>query len=154
MDDASAFECFIRCCGSVNWAKQMVAGRPYAQLSDLLAQASRVWRELSICDYLEAFAAHPHIAQSGVKSAWSLEEQTSASQGSLRVLEGIREGNIRYYEKFGFVFLVCASNRSADEILENLCSRLENSRQQELGNASHEQQQITKLRLEKLLGEL
>ena len=153
MDDASALECFIRCCGSVNWAKQMVAGRPYAHISDLLAQASRAWRELSAGDCLEAFAAHPQIAGSGVKNAWSLEEQTNVSRGSSQVLKSIREGNRRYYEKFGFVFLICASNRSAEEILSNLCVRLENSRQQEIDNASNEQQQITKLRLEKLLGE-
>ncbi|MFW6083796.1 MAG: 2-oxo-4-hydroxy-4-carboxy-5-ureidoimidazoline decarboxylase [Gemmatimonadota bacterium] len=138
-----------RCCASEAWARRMVAVRPFASDAALLDAAERVWWALSPDDWLEAFAAHPRIGErSG--SAWSSEEQSGMDRASGELEERIREGNRRYEETFGHVFLVCATGLSAREMADALERRLRNDPATELRNAAAEQAKITRLRLEKL----
>lgn len=161
-----AEESLLSCCGSREWAKRMAAARPFASGDDLAETADRVWRELSKADWLEAFAAHPKIGSSasppapasgrgpgsGAQSrAWSREEQHGAYGARTETLASLAEANRDYEARFGHIFIVCASGRSADEMLSLARQRLGNDPETELSLAADEQRKITRLRLEKLL---
>ena len=141
---------FLRCCGSSKWAVQMETRRPYASLDQLLEQADRTWCEATAEDWLEAFRAHPQIGDSS-KSKWSEDEQARARSASSGVLNELADANRIYYERFGFIFIICASGKGADEILASLRNRLTNDRETELKNAAEQQRLITRLRLLKLV---
>ena len=140
---------FLRCCGSSIWAAQMEIGRPYASLGQLLEQADRAWSEATFEDWLEAFRAHPRIGE-GSRSKWSEEEQAAARSAETGLLSELAEANRIYYERFGFIFIICASGKGADEVLAALRSRLNNNRETELRTAAEQQRLITRLRLVKL----
>ena len=148
--EEAARSAFLRCCGSSKWAAKMEAGRPYASVSQLLDQADRTWRDVGLEDWLEAFRAHPRIGESS-KSKWSQQEQAGARSAAAGVLREIAENNRIYYERFGFIFIICASAKGADEMLAALRSRLKNDRDTELQNAAEQQRLITRLRLLKLV---
>jgi allantoinase len=141
---------FLRCCGSSKWATEMEIRRPYASLGQLLEEADRIWREAGAVDWLEAFRAHPRIGESS-KSKWSQEEQAGTRSAATSVLSELTEGNRVYYERFGFIFIICANGKGADEMLAALRSRLDNDRETELQNAAEQQRLITQLRLLKLV---
>lgn len=146
----------LACCGSREWAKRVAAARPFASGEGLAETADRVWRGLSRPDWLEAFAAHPKIGSPaavghGKAWAWSLAEQRGAGGASRETLESLAAANRDYEERFGHIFIVCASGRTADEMLALLRARLGNDPQKELSLAAEEQRKITRLRLEKLL---
>src|SRR5262249_52421462 len=101
-----AFSNFLRCCGSTTWAKEMERRRPYSSLPDLLEQANWTWGKATVDDWLEAFRAHPRIGES-TKSKWSQEEQARAQSSKSSVLKELEEGNRIYYERFGFIFIIC-----------------------------------------------
>jgi OHCU decarboxylase len=124
--------------------------RPYASLNKLIEEADRIWGETAVEDWLEAFAAHPRIGE-GSKSRWSEEEQARARSAETNVLEELAATNRAYYERFGFIFIICASGKGAGEMLEALRKRFQNDRETELRNAAEQQRQITRLRLVKLL---
>jgi allantoinase len=145
-----ARQTFLRCCGSSKWAAEMTARRPYLSVSQLLEHADRVWSELTIEDWLEAFRAHPRIGEAS-QSRWSEEEQAGARSAADVTLNELATANRTYYERFGFIFIICASGRSADEMLAELRARLQNDRETELKNAAEQQRLITRLRLLKLL---
>lgn len=135
----------------------MVAGRPYRDLDHLLGHSRSLWPDLTEADWLQAFSAHPRIGdinslREKYASTRSLasSEQAGAREAEESVLERLREGNDRYLERYGFIFIVCATGKSASEMLELLEQRLGNSREQEIRNAAQEQIRITELRLEKL----
>jgi allantoinase len=141
---------FLRCCGSSKWAAQMVYRRPYSSIAELLEQADQAWKETTSEDWLEAFHAHPRIGESS-KSKWSEEEQAGARTAADAVLSELAEYNRIYDERFGFIFIICANGKSADDMLIALRDRLKNSRETELQNAAEQQRLITRLRLLKLV---
>lgn len=158
MPDDEARAALEPCCGSRTWAWRMAAGRPYRNRAGLLAAAERVGDKLKNTDWLEAFAAHPRIGDRealrvkfATTAAWAGEEQRGAAVAPEATLDALAEGNRAYEEKFGYIFIVCASGKSADQMLELLRGRLANDADTELVNASREQRAITRLRLEKLL---
>ncbi len=149
---------FLKCCGSRNWARLMTEARPFASLDDLLAKAGVVWRSLGEDDWLEAFRAHPKIgeqkaaaAQSEQARSWSAQEQSGIECAAAETRAALAEGNQEYEKRFGFIFIVCATGRTSEEMLAILNRRLQNEPGTELPVAAEEQRKITRLRLEKLL---
>jgi 2-oxo-4-hydroxy-4-carboxy-5-ureidoimidazoline decarboxylase len=147
-----------RCCGSERWVQALLAARPYASSPELYALAEQVWRSLSTDDYLEAFSQHPQIGENlsalrqrfATTASLSAREQAGVAEADEAVLLALREGNRAYRERFGFIFIVCASGKSAQEMLALLEARIENDRGTELALAAAEQAKITRLRLEGL----
>ncbi|MDQ1620336.1 MAG: allantoicase [Actinomycetota bacterium] len=137
-------------CGSRRWAADMSARRPFGSLAALRAAAEQSWGELGREDKREAFAAHPRIGERG-DSAWTQEEQSASAGAEESVARQLRDGNRDYENRFGHVFLICATGLSAAEILAALHGRLGNDPDTELGIAAAEQQKITDLRLTKLV---
>ena len=149
---------FLTCCGSTRWAKLMTEARPFANFEEVSSKANEIWALLGEQDWLEAFRAHPKIGerkaaaiQSQQAVIWSAQEQSQAQQVADETKAAIAEGNRVYEDRFGFIFIICASGKSAAEILSSLNQRLTNSIETELRIAAAEQQKITRLRLEKLL---
>lgn len=151
---------FLSCCGSKKWARLMTQARPFASVNHLLGQAEEIWRSLDAQDWLEAFAAHPKIGerraapkQSTQSAQWSQSEQSGVNAASVDVRENLAEANRLYEEKFGYIFIVCATGKSADEMLEICRQRLGNDTNAELRIAADEQRKITEIRLKKLLAD-
>lgn len=147
-----------RCCGSERWVERMLALAPFESASELQAAAERVWSELDRDDYLRAFAAHPEIgadlaqlrARFASTAAWSSAEQAGVAAADEDTLRALADANRRYRERFGYIFIICASGKSAREMLQALNSRLDNDGDRELAIAAREQLEITLLRLGKL----
>ena len=138
-----------RVCGSSRWVESLLKARPFASWDALLAASNEIWRSLDANDWLEAFAAHPRIGER--KAGWSSQEQSGTRTATDDTMQRIADGNRAYEEKFGFIYLVCATGRSADEMLANLTERLTHDRDAELRIAAEEQAKIIALRLEKLV---
>lgn len=143
---------FRRCCGSAAWVDAMVAGRPYADWNTLETLARSVWKRSKREDWLEAFSAHPRIGQQS-RNKWAREEQSGVAGGNSATLGELEKLNLQYLEKFGYIFIVCATGKGPEEILDNLRRRVKNHPEEEVLNAAEEQRQITRLRLKKLLSE-
>lgn len=150
---------FIDCCGSQKWARRMAEARPFANVAALLNQANQSWQGLESQDWLEAFAAHPKIGarqaapnQRAQSAKWSHGEQSGTHAAADLVLEALAETNRLYQEKFGYIFIVCATGKSAKEMLDLCRERLSNTADVELHIAADEQKKITEIRLKKLLG--
>ena len=142
------------CFASALWARRVAAGRPYADFAPLLAACESAWAELAPADWLSAFAAHPRIGDSGGHAPESSErEQAGVRSAAGRTLAELKEENRRYEARFGHVFLVSASGRTADEILAALRLRMNNDPDTEVAVAAAEQRKITQLRLERLVNE-
>jgi OHCU decarboxylase len=150
------------CCASSEWARRMAAARPFGSFRELADEADRIWRSLSREDWLEAFSAHPKIGNvAGTGPAglhpppkyvvWSREEQGGTRGASPETLANLADANRDYEERFGHIFIVCASGRNAAEMLALAEKRLANDPGTELAIAAEEQRKITRLRLEKLL---
>ena len=152
LDDDTARAALARCCGAGAWVGRMVTGRPYRNAAGLLAAAERAADRLRPADWLEAFAHHPKIGDRAA-AAWAGEEQRGAATAAAATLAALTRGNRAYQRKFGYIFIVCATGRSAEEMLALLEARLGNDPDTELVNAAREQRAITRLRLEKLLAE-
>ena len=151
-DEEAAAE-LLAVCHSRRWAKEVAAGRPYADLAALQRAADEVWLGLGPEDWLEAFAAHPRIGEAGGASAdWSRREQAGVG-GATDVQERLARGNADYEARFGHVFLISAAGRDAPEILAALTERLGNDPATELRVAAEEHRRITRLRLERLMAE-
>ena len=149
---------FRDCCGSVQWAGRMTAARPFDSESDMIETAAAIWKDLETSDWLEAFAAHPKIgdskaapAQQARSAEWSAAEQAGMRSADDELRQELAAANQAYYDKFGFIFIVCATGRSAEEMLDLCRARLSNDRGTEIGIAAAEQQRITEIRLKKLL---
>jgi OHCU decarboxylase len=155
-DEARA--ALLACCGSTRWAAAVEALRPFWDVGQMLNIAGRVWRELGKEDWLEAFRAHPKIGESKAERAtgaeaqrWSEGEQSRARDASEQTLDALTSANREYEERFGFIFIVCATGRTAVEMLAVLRERLNNDPETELRVAAGEQWRITELRLKKFL---
>lgn len=155
MRPEAAAEQLLTCCGSRRWAETLAANRPYDTPEALIADAEVVWFSLDEADWLEAFACHPRIGESKPPTtgylAHSESEQAAAQQTLDAVAEALLEGNREYEARFGFLYIVFASGRSAPELLAVLQSRLVQSREDELQEAARQQLRITNLRLRKWL---
>lgn len=151
------------CCGSNAWVRAMVAERgtneaSYANLDVLKTRAGAIWSGLAATEWDEAFRAHPRIGekhaagpQSKVAHAWSTKEQAKVSDASAAVLAELAETNRAYEAKFGRIYIVCATGKSAEEMLAIAKERMTNDPAAELRRAAEEQRKITELRLEKLI---
>ncbi len=158
LPEPEARQTLARCCGATRWVQGMLEGRPYESAHALLLRAEAVWAALEASDHLEAFSHHPeigaNIAELRQKFAATAElsqrEQAGAADASDETLHALRSQNRAYRERFGYLFIVCASGKSAREMLELLEVRLAHEPEAELGIAAAEQAKITCLRLEQL----
>jgi OHCU decarboxylase len=149
---------FLKCCGSRRWADAMGHRRPYQSLEELTLTANDVWWSLEQADWLEAFRSHPKIGEKKAAEAvskqaqtWSGQEQAAVQTASQQTLDSLAQLNQHYEEKFGFIFIVCATGKSAAEMLALLRERLHNDVETELPIAAAEQAKITEIRLKKLV---
>lgn len=156
MDAAHAAETILPCNGSRAWAEGIVRRRPFASAKELLAAADDVWLALREDDWQQAFNSHPRLGESHAKAAttrslnWSAHEQSAANPDE-KVREELAQANREYEAKFGRVFLLCATGRTAEEMLSILRVRLRNDAATELLEAAEQQRLITQLRLRKWL---
>ena len=148
----------LKCCSSTAWAQWMARRRPFANPDRLLDAAGEIWWRLDPEDWMQAFRAHPQIGQrqstahkSTQAQAWSAQEQSGMSRAGVGVTMNLEEANREYLGKFGYIFIVCATGKTADEMLAILRSRLPNTPEQEIRAAAEEQNKIMRLRLERLL---
>ena len=148
------------CCGASRWAAAMVAARPFPGEADLRAEANSVWSTMQEADWLEAFACHPRIGDrknaphaSAQSAAWSRQEQVGVVDPKVGILERLAEGNAKYEQRFGFTYIICATGKSAEEMLEILLARLHRDRHSELLEAAEQQRQILQIRLGKWLSQ-
>lgn len=156
-----ASEWLAGCCGSSRWVRGMLEARPFAGETALLDCAARVWNGLGADDWLEAFGAHPRIgdlvdadsASTTRGDRWSEREQARIGVAAGDERQALKLANDEYERRFGRIFIVCATGKSAGEILTMLQTRLRNDPATELRVAAAEQQAITALRLRKLLHE-
>ncbi len=140
----------IHVCGSRAWARAMAGRRPFGDPGRLLRAASEVWWSLDETDWREAFGAHPKIGATP-SSAWPSQEQAGMRRAGDGVTMEMEKANQEYLAKFGYIFIVCASGKTGEDMLATLRSRLSNAPEREIRIAAEEQDQITRLRLEKLL---
>lgn len=158
-DKKTLAEALAKCCGSTAWVEKMLAIFPVVNAETLLHEATKQWNDLSAADWREAFAHHPPIGgdvaalreKFASTSTWAEGEQAAVKQASPATLEALAAGNTEYEQKFGYIFIVCATGKTADEMLALLQARLPNKPEDELLIAMSEQDKITRIRLEKLL---
>ena len=155
-----AIQEILACCGSEAWAHQLAARRPIPDESSLVAASDEIWSRLRAEDWLEALFRHPRIgerkAPEGAPSTsaiWSAQEQQSVAAAGESIQAALVQGNLEYEQRFGRVFIVCATGKSAAEMLEILSSRLRNDDATELQKAAEEQRKITNIRLRKWLSQ-
>ena len=148
----------LKCCGSKQWAQRMAAARPFSNLSQLIEQSDRIWWSLTPADWLEAFHSHPKIGEKHAAAAvareaqqWSEAEQAGVRGAAAETTAALAELNEIYEKKFGYIFIVCATGKSSEEMLGILRERLPHDKDEELHIAAAEQAKITELRLRKLL---
>ena len=146
---------FKQVCHSDRWSEAMSRSRPFLDLNDLLSKGEAAWAKCEEEDWKQALDGHPRIGDkakgNSLAAKWSKGEQSKAQKTDESVLERLREAQDQYFEKFGFIFLICASGLGSQEILAATEQRLENSPDHELKLVAREQAKITQLRLEKLL---
>jgi OHCU decarboxylase len=159
LPEMEAAEEILPCCGSQQWAWELARLRPFGAGAELFEASDHVWRSLGHDDWEEAFRSHPRIgereapaAATAQSAAWSRQEQAGVTAEDAMVLVELAERNAEYEARFGRVFLVCATGKSAAEMLEILKKRLDNDAETELREAAEQQAQITQLRLRKWLG--
>ena len=160
LDKDAAAAAVLPCCGSRAWAAGLAAKRPVPDEATLLAESAAVWRALPAEAWQEAFDSHPRIGeQKAQKDATTESLRSSAKEQAVALTAddaaklALKEANKRYEERFGRIFIICASGRTASEILAALEARMNNDGRTELIEAAEQQRQITELRLKRWLGE-
>jgi OHCU decarboxylase len=151
LDDGRASAEFLRCCGSTRWAAAMAAARPFEDADAMRARGDEIWRSLARSDWCEAFAAHPKIGERRTASAWSVAEQAGMQSADDDTRARLERLNADYEQRFGFIYIVCATGKAPGEMLGLLEKRLTNRLETELPLAAEEQRKITALRLAKLV---
>jgi OHCU decarboxylase len=151
LDSSSAAAAFTRCCGSIRWAAAMTGARPFRSVDAMRQRADEIWTSLGPADWLEAFAAHPKVGEQRAASSWSTAEQSGVQSAGDETRARLAELNREYERRFGYIFVVCATGRSAGEMLALLEARMTHEADTELPIAAEEQRKITGLRLEKLV---
>jgi OHCU decarboxylase len=160
--EAAARE-LLRCCGSSRWAQRMADSRPFASLETMGAVADSCWEALDRADWLEAFAAHPKIgagpsprgakasAEREADGSWSEQEQAGVADAAAATLLRLADANRAYEARFGYIFIVCATGKSAAEMLDMVERRMGHDPETEIAVAANEQRKITRLRLMRLV---
>jgi 2-oxo-4-hydroxy-4-carboxy-5-ureidoimidazoline decarboxylase len=148
----------LPCGGSRRWAHALAGLRPFADAASLLEQSDEVWKRVDLRDWDEAFATHPRIGDKTApasvtekSAAWSSQEQSGVEHAGDDVQKRLRRGNEEYEHHFGRTYIVCATGKSAEEMLAILDRRLQNDDAAELRESREQQRQITRLRLRKWL---
>jgi 2-oxo-4-hydroxy-4-carboxy-5-ureidoimidazoline decarboxylase len=161
-------QALLACCASTRWVDRMLSQRPFKDANEVFTAATRLWNDLGREDWLEAFAAHPRLGESrpggqagrraepapghgALGEAWSETEQAGVGSADADVKAALAQANRDYEAKFGWIYLACATGRSAEELLDLARRRMANAPDEELKVAAAEQDRITRLRLEKLL---
>lgn len=161
LTQADATAQLLTCCTSTGWAEQLASARPFSDIEDLLTHNDKAWNlaQTTEANLIEAFDGHPQIGNvASLKEKYrntqasAAHEQSGANDAEDQVLEALAQGNQDYLDKFGFIFIVFASGKSAQQMLDLLLARLPNDRDTELTNAAAEQNKITRLRLNKIFG--
>lgn len=157
MPATRAAELLASCCGASRWVERMVARRPFGSLGALRTAADEIWRALEPRDWREAFSHHPRIGeragampQGERGSAWSAKEQSGMETAAVDVRQALAQANREYEKRFGYVYIVFASGKGADEMLAMCQARLQNDPEDEILVASEEQRKIMQLRLARL----
>ncbi len=157
LDKEKIRESLQQCCGSTAWVNKMLTIFPVEDFVELLDFAEEKWGECNMEDWKEAFEHHPKIGDTNSfkenfesTKQWAAQEQSGVEQNSANNLKELASANAAYQQKFGFIFIVCATGKSGDEMLHLLKTRINNNEEDEIKNAAAEQLKITKLRLEKL----
>jgi len=157
LNEKNAWDELLRCCGASKWAAKMLVARPFPDSDALFSAAETAFAVLNREDWLEAFAHHPQIGdleslreKFASTRDWAGNEQAGTHVASEQILRDLAEGNRLYQAKFGFIFIICATGKSAEAMLAALRERLDNDAETELRNAAEQQKQITRLRLGKL----
>lgn len=148
----------MKCCGSTRWARALAGARPFDSMDELLETADGIWWALDSEDWLEAFSHHPQIGektserpQAAEASRWSEEEQSGTRGTDAETMTALVAAHRAYLQKFGYIFIVCATGKSSAEMLSLLHERLPHDPDVELRIAAEEQRRITHLRLRKLM---
>ncbi|MFT5453010.1 MAG: 2-oxo-4-hydroxy-4-carboxy-5-ureidoimidazoline decarboxylase [Enterobacterales bacterium] len=156
--EAEAETIFMQCCTSSTWTRAMIKSRPFIDQKNVVNTANQNWQGLDEADYLQAFEGHPRIGDvNSLREKYASTkqlasgEQSSVQEASEKTLTELANGNEKYFEKFGFIFIVFATGKSALEMLELLTERLANDRTVELMKAAEEQRKIFQIRLDKCL---
>jgi len=137
LDAEAAGRELLKCCGSPRWARRMTAMRPFASVEAMMADAAACWAALDPADWLEAFAAHPRIGAGGAKASaagddWAAQEQAGVAAAADATLRRLADRNRDYDARFGYIFIVCATGKSAVEMLDMLERRLGNDPETEI----------------------
>lgn len=147
----------FKCCGSTVWSMKLSHEAPFNSILELKYKSDLVWKQCNESDFMEAFSHHPKIGDRASlekkfasTKEWASGEQASVSAATVDVLTELKQGNDLYENKFGFIFIVCATGKTALEMLALLNQRLSNSTEVEINNAAVEQNKITHLRIDKL----
>lgn len=158
LDRSTAEAEILPCCGSRAWAQELASLRPFDDSEDLIKLSDRIWSELDVADWDEAFCSHPRIGEQKAPAAstpqsaqWSSQEQRAAATSNSATQDELRRANAEYEARFGRIYIVCATGKSAEEMLAILKRRLQNEDAAELREAAEQQRQITELRLRKWL---
>jgi 2-oxo-4-hydroxy-4-carboxy-5-ureidoimidazoline decarboxylase len=158
--ERTALEAMLACCGATRWATFMIGARPVSTPESLYVTADTIWSQMQEPDWLEAFACHPRIGSrkpaehaSTRSASWSKQEQSSTQTAAKQTLARLAALNAQYEEQFGFTYIICATGKSAHEMLAILERRLASDRTTELTEAAEQQRQITHIRLKKWLAE-
>jgi len=159
LSESEAFNHLEKCCVSDSWVNKMIESRPFESNEDLIDKAASIWYDqCSIDDFLDAFSGHPKIGDvNSLKEKyantadWAENEQGKMSEANMDVIADLAEANTLYEDKFGYIFIVSASGKSASEMLSIVSSRLAHNTEDELFLAINEQHKITVIRLAKLI---
>ncbi len=158
MSEPQANKLLAECCGAPRWVSGMLARRPFRSRAVVLSTADEIWRSLDPADWRKAFSHHPRIGerksampQSDRGSAWAAGEQSGVEPARDDVRAELAAANREYEQRFGYIFIVFATGKSAEEMLALARERLRNDPDVELHAAAEEQRKITRLRLDKLL---
>ncbi len=149
-----------QCCTATDWIDRVVEKRPYQSVDNLITQAGEIWATMHEDDLIQAFEGHPKIGDpASLKEKFratlnvATNEQSGVNQADEQVLEQLAKFNQAYLEKFGFIYIICASEKSAEYMLSNIRQRVENSRGAELVTAAREQWKITTIRLNNIFSQ-
>ena len=158
MSEPQASKLLAECCGASRWVSGMLSRRPFRSRAAVLSASDEIWRSLDPADWREAFSHHPRIGerksvmpQSERGSAWAAGEQSGVDRARDDVRAELAAANREYEQRFGYIFIVFATGKSAEEMLALARKRLRNDPEVELHAAAEEQRKITRLRLDKLL---
>jgi OHCU decarboxylase len=143
----------LRCCGSRKWAEAMAAAGPFRDTDAMLCASDEIWMRLEVDDWLEAFRAHPKIGER-TSSTWSQQEQSGTASAAADQMSELERLNRAYEDRFGYIFIICATGKTMEQFLEALHQRLRNSHEVEIRIAAEEQRQITRLRLVKQVAQV